>query len=71
MKKETPVSTTDNLDYLAACELADCPRNWPPLQLEMPRRVWWAGRMQPRVTRALQPQSSQAALSPLLMACRG
>ncbi|MBM0209070.1 hypothetical protein ALQ72_00547 [Pseudomonas syringae pv. maculicola] len=24
MKKETPMSTTDNLDYLAACELADC-----------------------------------------------
>ncbi|WP_241898510.1 hypothetical protein, partial [Pseudomonas syringae] len=24
MKQETPMSTTDNLDYLAACELADC-----------------------------------------------
>ncbi|SDW93982.1 hypothetical protein SAMN05444064_10944 [Pseudomonas syringae] len=28
MKKETPMSTTDNLDYLAACELAD---GSPPL----------------------------------------
>ncbi|KPC35519.1 Uncharacterized protein ABJ99_3929 [Pseudomonas syringae pv. cilantro] len=24
MKQETPMNTTDNLDYLAACELADC-----------------------------------------------